>query len=317
MAPGVWDVVPHAFVGTEERATHWMVTVPVLRAGEERDVNSTVRMVPMVWIVKNAVTAIMLMDVTTLLVTAAVWLDGRVSTATACVQRATGVQTAPSPVTVRMEHPALQMKEPVSVLQDTEAQPVRESARQVILVTTAVRPVHNVSIVMDHVTTSQDSVNVCQASREHCVMRCVPAVVLGRSVPRAAAAQTMEPVILLMAPVSVIQDGLAVTALNLVQLVTGDPTASTHVTATMEHTAALMMENASAAQDGLASTAHSAVRWVSLGRTALRLVNVGMELTVTTFLDSAHVELVSWGNTVIKSVLLVYMVMVAIRSVTV
>lgn len=36
------------------------------------------RMVPMVWIVKNAVTAIMLMDVTTLLVTAAVWLDGRV-----------------------------------------------------------------------------------------------------------------------------------------------------------------------------------------------------------------------------------------------
>lgn len=36
------------------------------------------RMVPMVWIVKNAVTAIMLMDVITLLVTVAVWLDGRV-----------------------------------------------------------------------------------------------------------------------------------------------------------------------------------------------------------------------------------------------
>lgn len=47
-------------------------------------------------------------------------------------------------------------------------------------------------------------------------------------------------------------------------------------------------------------TSLQAVRWVSLGRTALRLVNVGMELTVTTFLDSAHVELVSWGNTVIK-----------------
>lgn len=46
-----------------------------------------------------------------------------------------------------------------------------QSVRQVILVTTAVRPVHNVSIAMDHVTTSQDSVNVCQASREHCVMR--------------------------------------------------------------------------------------------------------------------------------------------------
>lgn len=47
-------------------------------------------------------------------------------------------------------------------------------------------------------------------------------------------------------------------------------------------------------------TSLQAVRWVSLGRTALRLVNVGMEPTVTIFLDSAHVELVSWGNTVIK-----------------
>lgn len=46
-------------------------------------------------------------------------------------------------------------------------------------------------------------------------IQCVPAVVLGRRVPRAAAAQTMEPVILSMAPVSVIQDGLAVTALNV------------------------------------------------------------------------------------------------------
>lgn len=46
-------------------------------------------------------------------------------------------------------------------------------------------------------------------------IQCVPAVILGRSVPRAAAAQTMEPVILSMAPVSVIQDGLAVTALNV------------------------------------------------------------------------------------------------------
>lgn len=36
------------------------------------------RMVPMVWTVKNAVTAVMPMDVTTLLVTATVWLAGRV-----------------------------------------------------------------------------------------------------------------------------------------------------------------------------------------------------------------------------------------------
>lgn len=36
------------------------------------------RMVPMVWTVKNAVTAVMPMDVTTQLVTATVWLDGQV-----------------------------------------------------------------------------------------------------------------------------------------------------------------------------------------------------------------------------------------------
>jgi len=44
---------------------------------------------------------------------------------TVCVQRAAGAPTAPSTVTVRTERPALQMKEPVSVPQDTEAQPAR------------------------------------------------------------------------------------------------------------------------------------------------------------------------------------------------
>lgn len=148
-----------------------MVTVPVLQAGEERGVNSTARMVPMVLTVKNAVTAVMPMGVTTLQVTATVWLDGLVSIVTVCVQRAAGVQTAPSPVTVRTEPPALRMKEPVSVLQDTEVPPVRGSALQATLVTAAVRHVHSVSTVTDLVTTSLGSVTVCRASRGHCAMR--------------------------------------------------------------------------------------------------------------------------------------------------
>ncbi len=49
----------------------------------------------------------------------------QVSTATVCVQRADGARTAPSSVTVIMELPALQTKEPANVLQDTEAPPVR------------------------------------------------------------------------------------------------------------------------------------------------------------------------------------------------
>lgn len=178
---------------------------------------------------------------------------------TVCVQRAAGAQTAPSPVTVRMERPALQMREPVSVLQDTEAPPVRGSALQVTLVTAAVRRVHSVSTVTDHVTTSQDNVTACQASRGRCAMRCVPVVTLGRTAPGAAAAPTMAPVTPLMAPVSVIQDGSAATAPSRVRLVSGDPIASTHVTVTMEPIAVLMMENASAPRDGLASTAHNAV----------------------------------------------------------
>ncbi len=42
--------------------------------------------------------------------------------------------------------------------------------------------------------------------------QCVPVVALGRTVPGAAAASTMAPVTQSMAPVSVIQDGLAGTA---------------------------------------------------------------------------------------------------------
>lgn len=42
------------------------------------------RMEPMDWTVKSVVTAVMLMDVTTLLDTAAVWLDGQVRKTSTC-----------------------------------------------------------------------------------------------------------------------------------------------------------------------------------------------------------------------------------------
>lgn len=54
-----------------------------------------------------------------------VCVSEQVSTVTVCAQKGAGVQTVPSPVTVRMELPAPQTKEPASVLQDTEAPPVR------------------------------------------------------------------------------------------------------------------------------------------------------------------------------------------------
>lgn len=55
-----------------------------------------------------------------------VCVSSQVFTVTAFVQRAAGAPTALSPVTVRTELPALQMKGPVSVLQDTEGPPARE-----------------------------------------------------------------------------------------------------------------------------------------------------------------------------------------------
>lgn len=314
--PGAWAATSPACVGTE-RAALWMVAAPVLQAGEGRGVTSTVRMAPMVWTVKNAVTAVMLMDVTTPLVTVAVWLDGLVSTVTVCVQRAAGALTAPSPATVRTERPALRMKGPVSVLRDTEAPPVRGSARRVTSVTAAVRPVHSVSTATDHVTTSQDSATVCLASRERCATRFVQVDALGRTAPGPAAAQTTAPVTPSTAPVSVFPDGSGATARSRVLLVSGDPTASTHATVTTEPTAALMMESASVHQGGPAFTAHSAVHWVSMGRTVLRPASVETELTATTSLDSAHVAPASWDTAVNKSVLPGRTVTAAVRSATV
>lgn len=46
-----------------------------------------------------------------------------------------------------------------------------QSVRQVTLDTAAVRPVHTVSTVGNHAIISQDNVNVCLASKEHCAMR--------------------------------------------------------------------------------------------------------------------------------------------------
>lgn len=53
------------------------------------------------------------------------FVSEQVFTVTVCVQGAAGAQTAPFTVTARMELPALQMMAPASVLQDTEAPPVR------------------------------------------------------------------------------------------------------------------------------------------------------------------------------------------------
>lgn len=260
VVPGVWAVTSPVSVLMGEGAVLWMVAVRVLQDGEERGVSFTARMERTAWTVGNAATAAMLMDVTTPLVTAAVWLDGLVSTVTVCVLRAAGAQTAPCPVPVGTERPVLRMKEPVSALQDTEEPPARGAALQVTLVTAAVRPVHSVSTATDHATTSQDSATVCRDSKDLCAMRCVPVVALGRTVCGAAAAPTTAPVTPSMAPASVILDGSAATAPSRVHQVIGDPTASTPVTVTTEPTAALMMENASAPPDGPAFTAHNAAR---------------------------------------------------------
>ncbi|TMS08541.1 Multiple epidermal growth factor-like domains protein 10 [Larimichthys crocea] len=281
VVPGVWVVTSPVCVGMEEHVTRWTVSVPVLQAGEETGVNFTARMVLTVWTVKNAVTAVMLMDVTILLVTATAWLDGL---------RAVGAQTAPYPVTVRTERHALRMRGPVSVLQDTEAPPVRGSALQVTLVTAAVRPVHTVSTVTGHVTTSQDSVTVSRASRERFAMRCVPVVALGRTVPGAAAAPTMAPVTPSMAPASVIQDGLAATVPSRVLLVSGDPIVSTHVTVITEPTAVLMMENASALQDGLASTAHNDCSQICQCRNGADCDHISGQCTCRTGFMGRHCE---------------------------
>lgn len=289
----------------------------VHQAGGVKDVTSAVRMGHMAWTVKSAVTAAMLMDVTTLQDTAAAWLGGLVSTVTVCVLRAAGAPTAHSPVTVRMGHPAPLMRAHVSALQGTEAPPVRGSALLGTLVTAAVRPVHSVFTATGHATMCQDSVTAYPASKGHCVMRCAPVVTLGRTVLGAAVAPTMEPVTPLMGRASVTLVGSEVTVLSLVLQVSGAPTASIHVTVITGPTAVHTTESANAHQDGRGFTAHSAVHWVSMEKTALRLVSAGMEPTVTTSLDNVPAAQGSWDATVSKNVHQVHMAMGVVKFATV
>lgn len=151
-------------------------------AGGVKDVIFAARMGPMAWTVRSAVTAVMLMDVITPQDTAAAWPGGLVFTVTVCVLRAAGAPTAQSPVTVRMGRPALLMRAHVNVPLGTEALPVRGSALQGTLATAAVRPVPSVFTATGRATMSQDSVTVFQASKGHCVMKCVPVVALERTV---------------------------------------------------------------------------------------------------------------------------------------
>lgn len=231
----------------------------VHQAGRERDVGPAARMGPMAWTVESAVTAAMLTAVITPQGTVAAWLGGLVFTVTVCVLRAAGAPTARCPVTVRMGRPVPLKKAHVSVLLGTEAPLVKESAPLGTSDTAAVRPVHSASTVTGPATTSQDSATVCQASKVHSVMRCVPVDTLGRTVLGDAVAQTMEPVTPSMARASVTPDGSEVTALSPVLRVSGAPTASIHATVITEPSAALMTENANVRQDGPAFTALSAV----------------------------------------------------------
>lgn len=112
----------------EELATLWMELVLVLQDGEEKNVNTIVRMVLMGWTVLSVVTAAMQMAVTQLLATVAASLDGQVCIVTVYVLRDVGVQTVHCPVSVKMVHRALQMKGSVNVHLATEALLVKEFA---------------------------------------------------------------------------------------------------------------------------------------------------------------------------------------------
>lgn len=245
----------------------WMEPVPVPRDGGERNVNSLARMVPTAWTVPSAVTAATLTGATPPRATAAASRDGQVFTVTVSVLRDSGVQIAPCLVTAKMEHPALQMMGSVSVHQDTEAPLARESARRGFTDTAAARPARSACTAVAPATTSLACVTACLDSQEPSAMKCVPVADLGRTALEYAPAPIMGLAILLIDPASATLDGLVVTALSLAHLPTGDQTASTRATATMELSAVPTMGSASAPRAGLAFTAHRGVPWGFSGRT--------------------------------------------------
>lgn len=237
----------------------WTEPVPVPRAGEEKNVNSLARTAHMVWIVLNAVTAAMQMVVILPQDTVAVCRDGQAFTVTVCVLRDSGAQIARCLVTAKMEHPALQMMESVSVHQDTEAPLVREFVPLGFMDTAAARHAPSVYTAAVPATTLLACVTAYLDLQEPSVMKCVPVADLARTALAYAPAPITERVILLIDPVSVTLAGLVVTALSLAHLPTGDQTASTPATAIMELTAVPTMGSANVPQDGLAFTVHKDV----------------------------------------------------------
>lgn len=201
-----------------------------------------------------------------------------------------------------MEAPAHRRTERVCVPPDTEAPPADASVLQGSMVSAAVSPVLSVSIAMVLVTTSQDTVSVCQDSVALCVTKCVPVAGLGKAVQSCVCVVTTGPVTPSMAPVSVTQDGSERTALRCVLRVRGVQTASIPVTVTMGLSASLQTDNVAAAQGGADCTVHNVVVQGSLVPTAPRCVGVRTERTVTTSLVSAPVGLDSSDTAVNSSV---------------
>lgn len=177
---------------------------------------------------------------------------------TVCVQRAAGDPTARCPATARTERPAPLTRALANAHLDIGAPPASAFVRQDISAIAVARRVRSVSIATAHVTTCPASVTACLDSKEHSAMKCVPVAGMARTVPWPAPAPITGRATPSTAPANATQDGLAVTALSPVHRVSGAPTASTRVTATMVRGAAPTTGSASVHQDGPGSTARSA-----------------------------------------------------------
>lgn len=98
-------------------------------------------------------------------------------------------------------------------------------------------------------------------------MKFVRVADLERTAQAFAHALTMELVIQLTSPASVILAGSVAIVPSLALLPTGAQTVSIRAIATMALTAALTMESVNAHQGGLVSTAHKDVHWGFMGKT--------------------------------------------------
>ncbi|KAL7988822.1 hypothetical protein Chor_007741 [Crotalus horridus] len=224
---------------------------------------------------------------------------------TVYVRKDIGVQTVHCPVTVKMEHHVLQMKESVSVHLVTEVLLVKEGLYNKIIANLVCSPgfyghrcnqacpqcVHS-SGPCHHVT------GLCDCLPGFTGALCNEVEDLERTVQEFAHAQIMELVIQLTSLVNVILAGLVVIAPSLALLLTGAQTAFIHAIVTMVLTVVLMTESVNVHQDGLVSIAHKGVHWDFLGKIVHQSASVRMEPTVITSQANVHVAQDSWENTV-------------------